>query len=227
MTMTNLEKINLTLSYLKELFPYADCQLHYQKDYELLIAVMLSAQTTDKAVNKVTDVLFSKYPSLDLLDKASLSDIEEIIKSIGLYKNKAKNIKGITKSLIDEYDGKLPSDNLELTKLPGVGNKTAAVVRAVYFHIPELPVDTHIMRIAKRLKLAKPNDDPNVISDELKKLVPINKWIKTHHQLIFLVEIFVRQKILFVKIVKYRIFAQKNRDLMVISQKNTFYLSPR
>ena len=143
------------LNYLDELFPSARCELFYSKDYELVIAVMLSAQTTDKSVNAVTKVLFNKYQSLDELNNAPIEDIEEIIKQIGLYKNKAKNLKGIVKDLIERFNYQAPSDKDLLQTLPGVGNKTAGVIRAEIFNIPDLPVDTHILRISKRLKLAK------------------------------------------------------------------------
>lgn len=182
--MKNKDKIVPILSFLDELFPNVGCELEYKKDYELVIAVMLSAQTTDKSVNKVTRVLFDKYKSLDELNNAPLFDIEETIKSIGLYKNKAANLKGIVKDLIERFDYKVPSDKNELMTLPGVGNKTAGVIRAEIFKIPELPVDTHVARISKRLGLAKESDEPIVIEQKLKKLIDEKRWIKSHHQFI-------------------------------------------
>ena len=176
--------INRLLDYLDELFPLAKCELFYSKDYELVIAVMLSAQTTDKSVNAVTPILFEKYPSLDALNEAPLEDIEEIIKQIGLYKNKAKNLKGIVKDLIERFNYQVPSNKEELMTLPGVGNKTAGVIRAEIFKIPDLPVDTHILRIAKRLNLAKKDDEPIDVERKLKKIIPEERWIKSHHQLI-------------------------------------------
>ena len=181
MMKTNIVPI---LDYLDELFPHASCELFYTKDYELVIAVMLSAQTTDKSVNNVTRVLFNKYQSLDELEKAPLEDIEEIIKQIGLYKNKAKNLKGIVHELITRFNYQVPSDKEELMTLPGVGNKTAGVIRAEIFKIPDLPVDTHVSRIAKRLNLAKKEDEPIDVEKKLKKLIPEERWIKSHHQLI-------------------------------------------
>lgn len=181
MTKTNISSL---LNYLDELFPHASCELFYTKDYELVIAVMLSAQTTDKSVNNVTRVLFNKYQSLDELNNAPLEDIEEIIKQIGLYKNKAKNLKGIVKDLIERFNYAVPSDKEQLMTLPGVGNKTAGVIRAEIFKIPDLPVDTHILRIAKRLNLAKKEDEPIDVEKKLKRLIPEDKWIKSHHQLI-------------------------------------------
>ena len=184
MMTTMKTDINRLLSYLDELFPLAKCELFYSKDYELVIAVMLSAQTTDKSVNAVTPILFDKYPSLDALNDASLEDIEEILKPIGLYKNKAKNLKGIVKDLIERFNYQVPSNKEQLMTLPGVGNKTAGVIRAEIFKIPDLPVDTHILRISKRLNLAKKDDEPIDVEKKLKKLIPEERWIKSHHQLI-------------------------------------------
>ena len=183
MTMMKTNIVRL-LDYLDELFPHASCELFYTKDYELVIAVMLSAQTTDKSVNAVTTALFNKYKSLDELNAASLKDIEEILKPIGLYKNKAKNLKGIVKDLIVKFNYVVPSDKDLLQTLPGVGNKTAGVIRAEIFKIPDLPVDTHILRISKRLNLAKKDDEPIDVERKLKKIIPKERWIKSHHQLI-------------------------------------------
>ena len=183
MTMMKTDIVHL-LDYLDELFPHASCELFYTKDYELVIAVMLSAQTTDKSVNAVTTVLFNKYKSLDELNAASLEDIEEILKPIGLYKNKAKNLKGIVKDLIVKFNYVVPSDKDLLQTLPGVGNKTAGVIRAEIFKIADLPVDTHILRISKRLNLAKKDDEPIDVERKLKKIIPEERWIKSHHQLI-------------------------------------------
>ena len=181
MMKTNISSL---LNYLDELFPSARCELFYSKDYELVIAVMLSAQTTDKSVNAVTPILFNKYPSLEELNNAPLEDIEEILKPIGLYKNKSKNLKVIVKDLLERFNGKVPSNKDELMTLPGVGNKTAGVIRAEIFQIPDLPVDTHILRISKRLNLAKKEDAPIDVERKLKKLIPEERWIKSHHQLI-------------------------------------------
>ena len=182
--MTKQEKINKTLDFIDSLFPDAKCELFYNQDYELAIAVMLSAQTTDKAVNKVTSTLFSKFPTAESLKNAELSEIEDIIKSIGLYKNKARNIKDLARVLVDEFGGILPSDKNDLQKLPGIGNKSAGVIRCEVFKIPDLPVDTHIIRISNRLGFADSKDEPIDIEHKLKKLIPEERWIKTHHQLI-------------------------------------------
>ena len=179
------KKSYLTVSnYIDSLFPDAKCELFYTQDYELVIAVMLSAQTTDKAVNNVTKSLFKDYPTLKDLDNASLEDIENHIKSLGLYKNKAANIKGIAHKLLTEFNGKVPSDKKLLQTLPGIGNKSAGVIRCEVFKIPDLPVDTHIIRIANRLGIANSKDEPIDIEQKLKKIIPEESWIKSHHQLI-------------------------------------------
>ena len=182
--MTIKNKTKEISSYLDEIFPNVGCELNYNKDYELVIAVMLSAQTTDISVNKVTPILFDRYKTLEELANANLFDVEEIIHSIGLYKNKAKNVIAIAKALVNNYGGVVPSDKDELQKLPGVGNKTAGVIRAEIFRIPDLPVDTHILRISKRLGLVDLKADPLKTEIELKKLFPESDWIKLHHQLI-------------------------------------------
>lgn len=182
--MMTTAKIDRIFAYLDELFPNAGCELVYHKPHELVIAVMLSAQTTDKAVNAVTAVLFSRFPSLDDLHNASLQQVEECIQTLGLYKNKAKYLKAIVEGLVIHFKYQVPSDKKLLQTLPGVGNKTAGVIRAELFKIADLPVDTHVSRIAKRLSLAKQKDDPLTIEIKLKKLLPEARWIKAHHQLI-------------------------------------------
>lgn len=170
--------------YLDSLFPNAKCELFYSQDYELVIAVMLSAQTTDKSVNAVTSHLFKKYPTLKSFVDADIKDIENEIQSLGLYKNKAKNIKGIAETLYNDFNSVLPSDKNELQKLPGIGNKSAGVIRCEVFKIPDLPVDTHIIRISNRLGIATKKDEPIDIERKLKKIIPEESWIKSHHQLI-------------------------------------------
>ena len=178
------EQYQFIAEYIDSLFPDAKCELFYQKDYELVIAVMLSAQTTDKAVNQVTESLFKDYSTLEDLDNASLEDIENHIKRLGMYKNKAANIKGIAHVLLTDFDGVVPSDKNLLQTLPGIGNKSAGVIRAEVFKIPDLPVDTHIIRITNRLGIAKKSDAPIDIERKLKKIIPEESWIKSHHQLI-------------------------------------------
>lgn len=181
----NKTNINDFLAFLDERFFNAHCELNYHKDYELVIAVMLSAQTTDAKVNKVTAILFDKYQNLEALKNANLEDIISIIRPLGLAKNKAKNVIGIATKLLEEFDGKVPSDKDALINLPGVGNKSAGVIRAEVFMIPDLPVDTHVMRVSKRLGIASEKDMPIDIELKLKKLIKEDRWIKSHHQIIF------------------------------------------
>ena len=181
--MTN--KLIDIFSFLDKEFPNAKCALNYSKDYELLIAVMLSAQTTDNAVNKATAVLFSKYPTIKDLANAKLEDIESIISFLGMYKNKAKHIIGITNALIKDYDGKVPQNPDYLVSLPGVGNKTKNCVMAELFNVPLLAVDTHVQRISKRLDLDKPNDSVEEMERKLVKQIPSERLIKTNHQIIW------------------------------------------
>ncbi|MGI6714039.1 MAG: endonuclease III [Bacilli bacterium] len=182
--MNKREKLNLALSYFDELFPHAHCELNYRRDYELVIAVMLSAQTTDESVNFVTAKLFSRFPSLNALANAAITDLENEIRTLGLFRNKAKNIKGIAHKLISDFSGKVPRDKAALMELPGVGNKTANVIRAELFRIPEFAVDTHVARVSKRLGFVKPSDDVDAIEKKMRKLLPEEKYIKTHHQMI-------------------------------------------
>ena len=184
MKITKKEIMKNLLVYLDELFPNAYCELNYSKVYELVIAVMLSAQTTDAKVNKVTAILFNKYKDLDSFAHADFNEIEEIIRPLGLSKAKAKNIIGIANSLTNEFNYKVPSDKNDLQTLPGIGNKSAGVIRAEVFKIPDLPVDTHILRVSKRLNLSEAKDTPMEVENKLKKLIPEDRWIKSHHQLI-------------------------------------------
>ena len=177
--------MNEVLNYLDELYPNAYCELNYNKDYELLIAIVLSAQTTDKRVNKVTPVLFTKYKTLEELANANLEDIENIIKEIGTYKKKSIFIKEIAKSLVHDYNGTVPNNRKYLETLPGVGRKTTNVFLSEYYKVPSIAVDTHVERVSKRLKLCKQNATVNEVEASLTKKIPKERWIKTHHQLIF------------------------------------------
>ena len=177
----HLQKIQI---YFDKILPNAKCELVYCQDYELLIAVILSAQTTDKKVNAVTPRLFQKYPSLTALSNASIVDVENIIHSIGLYRNKAKNIVEASKILVQKYHSTVPSTFEDLCSLPGVGRKTANVVRAELFHIPSIAVDTHVERCAKRLGLASKEDNPYQVELKLEQIIPQNRQILFHHQMI-------------------------------------------
>ena len=173
--------MNEIIDYLDELIPNARCELEYNKDYELLIAVMLSAQTTDKRVNEVTKVLFKKYPNLKLLSEADINDIISIVKPLGITK-KAYNVINIAKAL--ENIGYVPNEREFLESLPGVGRKTASVVLGLLFNEPSFAVDTHVFRVSNRLCITKDSDD--VISTEvkLKKYFEKEKWNRINSQMV-------------------------------------------
>lgn len=180
--MTNQE---LILQYLDEKYPNAYCELKYTKDYELLIAVMLSAQTTDKSVNEATAILFSKYPTCEELAKANLYDIERIISHLGMYQVKAKNVIKIAQRLVEDYRGHVPNDPEALLSLPGVGNKTKNCVLAELYNEPLLAVDTHMQRFAKRMGIANEKDSVEVIEQKYLKFIPKERIVKTNHQIIW------------------------------------------
>lgn len=172
-------------SYLNELFPDAHCELNYDSIFHLLIAVMLSAQTTDLSVNKVTPKLFEMYPNpIDLMN-ADLEEVENLIRAIGLYKNKAKNIIATSKELVERFNSIVPSTMEELISLPGVGRKTASVVLVEGFKIPAFPVDTHVERVSKRLGIAKQNDSVIEVERKIKKIYKDDQYGLLHHQFIF------------------------------------------
>lgn len=177
-------KMNKIFNYLDELFENPVCELEFNKDYELLIATVLSAQTTDKRVNKVTRVLFKKYPSIETLSKASIEDVESIIKEIGTYHKKAIFVKDIATRLLNDNIKVLPNDRKYLESLPGVGRKTTNVFLSVIYNEPAIAVDTHVARVSKRLGLAKEDDTVDVIEKKLMKKVPKERWGRTHHQLV-------------------------------------------
>lgn len=177
------KNILLINNYLDELIPNPICELNYQKDYELVIAVMLSAQTTDKGVNKVTSILFQKYNSLEKLASSNIEDIKEIIKPIGNYNKKASNIIEISKILINKYNKVVPKTYEELEVLPGIGRKSANVIRSEIYKIPSFAVDTHVIRVTNRLGLVK-TKDPVIIEKELEKIFKKSDWIRKHQQLV-------------------------------------------
>lgn len=177
--------INNLLEYLDLLYPNATCELMFIKDYELLLAIVMSAQTTDKRVNEVNKILFTKYDTLEKLFKADINDIEKIIKPIGTYKKKSIFIQEITKRLVNDGITKIPNNREYLESLPGVGRKTANVFLSVIYNEPSIAVDTHVSRVSKRLSLAEENDSPLVIEQKLMNKIPKIKWNIVHHQLVF------------------------------------------
>lgn len=177
-------KIDFIENYLEELIPDAKCELNYNKDYELLIATMLSAQTTDKRVNSVTSVLFDKYNTLKELKEAPVEDISYIIKSIGSFRKKAVYTKEIARILDEKYNGVLPNSRKALESMPGVGRKTTNVVLSNIYNVPNIAVDTHVERISKRLGLAKDGDDVRTVEEKLKRKFKRENWSRRHHQLV-------------------------------------------
>lgn len=177
--MKNSKKI---LNNLDILFPDASCELNYNKDYELLIATILSAQSTDKRVNSVTSILFSKYDIFSLKN-ANLKDIEKIIYPVGTYRRKAEYIKLVAKELVEKYNGIVPNDRVFLESLPGVGRKTCNVVLSNIYNVPAIAVDTHVKRVAKRLGITN-EQDVLKIENDLMKFFPKDKWSRVHHQLV-------------------------------------------
>jgi len=176
--------MNRILDYLDELFPNPKCELNYNKDYEFLIAIVLSAQTTDKRVNKVTEVLFREYPDLDSLSKADISRIEDIIREIGTFRRKSVYVRDIALKLVSDGYDYVPNDRKYIESLPGVGRKTANVFLSNIYEEQAIAVDTHVSRVSKRLGLANKNDDVSRIEKKLEKKIPYDRWGKTHHQLV-------------------------------------------
>jgi len=179
------EKVRRILDTLYAMYPDATCELNFSNNEELAIAVILSAQTTDISVNKVTPKLFSQFNTIEKLANAKEEDISECIRSIGLYRNKAKNIKLFAQQLLEKHNGKLPNTEDELRALAGIGRKTANVVLGVGFNIPALAVDTHVDRVSHRLGLV--TQKANVLQTELqlKHKIPRDEWIVSHHSLLF------------------------------------------
>ena len=182
--MEKMNNINKIEDYLDSLYPNPKCELNYNKDYELLIAIVLSAQATDKSVNLVTPKLFSKYPNLKLLKEANIDDIISIIRSIGTYNRKAFYVKEIARILDEECNGVVPTDRDLLESMPGVGRKVVNVFLSEFYHLPNIAVDTHVNRVSKRLGLAKEKDDVLKVESRLEKCFSKDNWAKRHLQLV-------------------------------------------
>lgn len=183
--MKKITKKNLTrlLELLDEMYPAEKCFLEYETPWQLLFATILSAQCTDARVNIITKELYRNYPTLEAFAEASLEEIEEAVKPAGFYHNKALHIKECAEVLIDKYNGEMPSSIEELTALPGVGRKTANVIRSHIFHEPSIVVDTHVKRISKLLGLTD-TTDPVKAEFQLMEVLPRDHWIKLNLQLI-------------------------------------------
>jgi endonuclease-3 len=176
----NNKKSEEILNELKLIIQNPKCEIDFKNPFELVIAVTLSAQTTDKRVNEITKILFMKYPDAKALSNASFDSIYEIIKPLGLANSKAKNIISIAYDIHNKYNDVVPNTIEELTKLSGVGRKTASVVLAVGFNIPAFPIDTHLIRMANRLGYSKSND-PLIVENDYKKYIKKDDWILAHH----------------------------------------------
>ncbi|EOP57037.1 endonuclease III [Bacillus cereus VDM053] len=183
--MLNKTQIRYCLDTMADMYPEAHCELIHDNPFELVIAVALSAQCTDALVNKVTKNLFQKYKTPEDYLSVSLEELQQDIRSIGLFRNKAKNIQKLCRMLLDDYNGKVPEDRDELTKLPGVGRKTANVVVSVAFGIPAIAVDTHVERVSKRLAICRWKDSVLEVEKALMKKIPMDEWGVTHHRMIF------------------------------------------
>lgn len=183
--MLNKTQIRYCLDTMADMYPEAHCELIHDNPFELVIAVALSAQCTDALVNKVTKNLFQKYKTPEDYLSVSLEELQQDIRSIGLYRNKAKNIQKLCRMLLDDYNGEVPKDRDELTKLPGVGRKTANVVVSVAFGIPAIAVDTHVERVSKRLAICRWKDSVLEVEKTLMKKIPMDEWSVTHHRMIF------------------------------------------
>ncbi|KRG12483.1 endonuclease III [Lederbergia galactosidilytica] len=183
--MLNKQEIRFCLDEMGEMFPDAHCELLHSNPFELVIAVSLSAQCTDALVNRVTKQLFKKYKTPEDYLAVPLEELQTDIRSIGLFRNKAKNIQKLSKMLIEEYGGEVPTTREELEKLPGVGRKTANVVLSVAYGIPAIAVDTHVERVSKRLAFCRWKDSVLEVEKTLMRKVPEDEWSVTHHRMIF------------------------------------------
>ena len=183
--MLSKQKTMEAIEKMYQMFPEAHGELQHNNPYELLIAVILSAQATDVSVNKATPALFEAFPTPEDLAAASVEEIIPKIKTIGLYRNKAKNIKACAQQLIENFGGQVPTTREALVSLPGVGRKTANVVLRDAFGIPAIAVDTHVERVSKRLRICKLNASVLEVEETLMRKIPEDLWVKTHHTLIF------------------------------------------
>lgn len=183
--MLNRKEIRFVLDTMGEMFPRANIELTFSNPLELVIAVLLSAQTTDVNVNRVTPELFKRFKTPEDYLRVPVTEIEDIIRSIGLYRTKAKNIQALCRTLIDEFDGEVPKTRDGLMSLAGVGRKTANVVMSVAFDEPAIAVDTHVERVAKRLALCRWKDSVLQVEKTLMHKIPKEEWSVTHHRMIF------------------------------------------
>lgn len=178
------ERYANVIEWFQENMPVAETELNYNNPFELLVAVVLSAQCTDKRVNMITPGLFAKYPDAESMSKASVEDIMELISSCTFPNNKAKHLSGLSKMLVEKYNSEVPADIDEMQKLPGVGRKTANVMAVVVFGIPAMPVDTHVFRVSERIGLTNKAKTPLDTETQLVKNIPAELLSIAHHWLI-------------------------------------------
>ena len=179
-----MTKSKLIREYLDELFPNPKCELNYNNDYELLIAICLSAQTTDKRVNEVTKVLFEKYPRLEYIKNADIKDLEQIIRPLGSFHKKSCYVKELSTIIVDKYSSVVPTARTDLESLPGVGRKTVNVFLGEFYNYPAIAVDTHVERVSKRLRIAKKDSNVKEVEEKLMKFYPKKEWAKRHLQMV-------------------------------------------
>ena len=170
---------------LTALYPEARCALRYETDLELLVAVILSAQTTDEAVNAATPALFSRFRTVDDYAEAELLELESFLRHLGLYQNKARYLRDACREIRSRFGGIIPATRAELESLPGVGRKTADVFLAEWHHVPGIAVDTHVHRVSWRLGFSAREDSPSAVSEKLMAVFPQDRWISLHHKMIF------------------------------------------
>lgn len=179
-----MTKSKLIREYLDELFPNPKCELNYNNDYELLIAICLSAQTTDKRVNEVTKVLFEKYPRLEDMKNADIKDLEQIIRPLGSFHKKSCYVKELSTIIVDKYSSVVPTARTDLESLPGVGRKTVNVFLGEFYNYPAIAVDTHVERVSKRLRIAKKDSNVKEVEEKLMKFYPKKEWARRHLQMV-------------------------------------------
>ncbi len=184
MTVLSKKKIKEAVQLLEEMYPEADSELQFGSVFQLLVAVVLSAQTTDKSVNQATKVLYNQYPDAEAISSMNEEELQQIIKRIGLYKTKSRNVLRLAQIIKEEYNGQVPGEYDKLIQLPGVGRKTANVVLANGFGEQRIAVDTHVFRVANRIGLV---EEPDVLKTELSLMesLPESKWTLMHHALIW------------------------------------------
>lgn len=177
-------KTQAVLDALEGLYPEAKAELHFSNPYETLVATILSAQCTDRRVNQVTEQLFRDYPDAQAMAKLTPEELEPMIRTCGLYHNKAKNIVAASRELVEKYGGKVPDNRKELMALPGVGQKTAGVVLLAAFGDDQIPVDTHVFRVSRRIGLADA-ETPEKVELQLREVLPRERWSHAHHLIIW------------------------------------------